>query len=143
MSKTFVWGHRGAGFIGTQNSPSSFKKAIEIGVDGFKTEAQLSKDHEIFLTFQQNLKINGEEIPIYELSSDEIKTFKLDNNESILTLSELFNEYSIFTEGLKGLGYGSSNSKFSGRFSLLVIELIDESISASKAKDPILSLAFS
>ena len=93
MSKTFVWGHRGAGFIGTQNSPSSFKKAIEIGVDGFKTEAQLSKDHEIFLTSQQNLKINGEEIPIYELSSDKIKTFKLDNNESILTLSELFNEF--------------------------------------------------
>ncbi|MFX0081059.1 MAG: glycerophosphodiester phosphodiesterase [Candidatus Hodarchaeota archaeon] len=93
MNKTFIWGHRGAGFNGVQNSLTSFKRAIEMGVDGFKTETQLSKDREIFLTFQQKLKINGEEIPIYELNSNEIKTFKLDNNEPILTLPELFNEF--------------------------------------------------
>ena len=51
MNRTFVWGHRGSGFIGVQNSLTSFKKAFEMGVDGVKTEAQLSKDHEIFLTF--------------------------------------------------------------------------------------------
>ena len=27
MNKTFVWGHRGAGFSGVQNSLNSFKKA--------------------------------------------------------------------------------------------------------------------
>ncbi|MFW9940438.1 MAG: glycerophosphodiester phosphodiesterase [Candidatus Thorarchaeota archaeon] len=93
MNKTFVWGHRGAGFIGVQNSLSSFKKAFEMGVDGFKTEAQLSKDNEIFLTFQRNFKKNGEEIPINKLNSDEIKKFKLDNREPILTLPELFDEF--------------------------------------------------
>jgi glycerophosphoryl diester phosphodiesterase len=93
MNKTFIWGHRGAGFTGVQNSLPSFKRAFEMGVDGFKTEAQLSKDREIFLTFQQKLKRNGEEIPIYELNSNEIKMFKLDNNEPILTLPELFTEF--------------------------------------------------
>ncbi|MHA2035745.1 MAG: glycerophosphodiester phosphodiesterase [Promethearchaeota archaeon] len=93
MSKTFVWGHRGSGFIGTQNSLSSFKNAVEMGVDGVKTEARISKDREIFLTSQQSLKRNGEEIPLYELSSEEIRPFKLENNEPILTLHELFSEF--------------------------------------------------
>ena len=93
MNKTIVLGHRGAGFIGVQNSMSSFKKALEFGVDGFKTEAQLSKDQEIFLTFQRSFNSNGENVPISELNSDEIKKFKLENNELILTLPELFTEF--------------------------------------------------
>ncbi|MFX0029805.1 MAG: glycerophosphodiester phosphodiesterase [Candidatus Hermodarchaeota archaeon] len=93
MNRTLVWGHRGAGFIGVQNSLTSFRKAFEMGVDGVKTEAQLSKDHQIFLTFQQNFKINGEEIHISKLDSDEIRTFKLDDNKPILTLPELFNQF--------------------------------------------------
>lgn len=91
MNKTFVWGHRGAGFKDVQNSLSSFQKAIDMGVDGIKTEAQLSKDGEIFLTFQQKLKINGTVSPISELNKKKIKRFKLENGESIPTLPELFN----------------------------------------------------
>ncbi|MHA2006319.1 MAG: glycerophosphodiester phosphodiesterase [Promethearchaeota archaeon] len=93
MNKTFVWGHRGAGFRDIENSMSSFKKAIDMGVDGIKTEAQLSKDGEIFLCFQQSLRKDGEDIPIKEIESREIKTLKLDNNESILSLPELFSEF--------------------------------------------------
>ncbi|MCK4287000.1 MAG: hypothetical protein KAX18_12395, partial [Candidatus Lokiarchaeota archaeon] len=85
-------GHRGAGFRGIENSMSSFKKAIDMGVDGIKTEAQLSKDGEIFLCFQQSLKKNEEYVPIKDLDSTEIRTLRLDNNESILTLPELFSE---------------------------------------------------
>ncbi|MFX1592820.1 MAG: glycerophosphodiester phosphodiesterase [Promethearchaeota archaeon] len=91
MNKTFVWGHRGAGFKDVQNSISSFQKAIDMGVDGIKTEAQLSKDGEIFLTFQQKLKINGIVSPIRELNKKKIKRFKLENGESIPTLPKLFN----------------------------------------------------
>lgn len=93
MNKTFVWGHRGAGFRDVENSMSSFKKAIDMGVDGIKTEAQLSKDGEIFLFFQQNIKNNGEYVPIKELDSSEIRTLRLDNNEPVLTLPELFSEF--------------------------------------------------
>ncbi len=93
MNKTFVWGHRGAGFRGVENTMSSFKKAVDMGVDGIKTEAQLSKDDEIFLCFQQSLRKNGEYVPIKDLDSREIRTLRLDNNESILTLPEFFSEF--------------------------------------------------
>jgi len=93
MNKTFVWGHRGAGFRDVQNTLSSFKLAIDMGVDGIKTEAQLSKDREVFLTFQQSLKTNGEIIPVNELDSNKIKKYKLENGESIPTLTELFNKF--------------------------------------------------
>ena len=49
MSHTIIWGHRGAGFRGVENSMSSFKKAVNMGVDGIKTEAQLTSDGEIIL----------------------------------------------------------------------------------------------
>ena len=39
MDKTIIWGHRGAGFRDVENSMSSFKKAVKMGVDGIKTEA--------------------------------------------------------------------------------------------------------
>lgn len=97
MNKTFVWGHRGAGFKGVQNTLSSFQNAIDMGVDGIKTEAQLSKDREIFLTFQQNLKTNGKNTPIIELESKKIREFKLENGESILTLPELFNKFKNYS----------------------------------------------
>jgi len=93
MNKTIVWGHRGAGFRDVENSMSSFKKAVDMGVDGIKTEAQLSKDGEIFLCFQQSLRKNGEDVPIKDLDSTEIRTLRLDNNESVLTLSEFFSEF--------------------------------------------------
>lgn len=93
MNKTFVWGHRGAGFRDIENSMSSFRKAIDMGVDGIKTEAQLSKDGEIFLCFQQKLRKNRGYVPINELDSSEIKSLRLDNKESALTLPELFSEF--------------------------------------------------
>ncbi|NHJ22420.1 MAG: hypothetical protein EAX91_15850 [Candidatus Lokiarchaeota archaeon] len=90
LNKTFVWGHRGTGFIGTQNSLSSFKNAVEMGVDGIKTEAKLSKEGEVVLSFYNSLKLNGGQIPIRELTLDQIKKFKLDNNEPIPTLRDVF-----------------------------------------------------
>jgi hypothetical protein len=93
MNKTFIWGHRGTGLMGMQNTISSFQNAIDMGVDGIKTEAKISKDKEIFLTFEQSLNINDKYVPINELKSYEIKEFKLENGKSIPTLRELFSEF--------------------------------------------------
>jgi glycerophosphoryl diester phosphodiesterase len=93
LNKTFIWGHRGSGFIGTQNTLSSFKNAIDMGVDGLKTEAQLSKEGNIFLTFYDSIKFDGEEVLIKDLSSAEIKNYHLDNGETIPTLHELFDTF--------------------------------------------------
>ena len=48
LNKTIIWGHRGTGFTGTQNAFSSFKNAIEMGVDGIKTETKLSKKAKLY-----------------------------------------------------------------------------------------------
>lgn len=93
LDKTFIWGHRGTGFNGIDNCLSSFKKAIDMGVDGIKTETKLSKEGEILLTFYNNLKINGNEVPIQELTVEEIKQYKLENNESIPTLREVLEQF--------------------------------------------------
>lgn len=93
MKKTFIWGHRGSGFIGVQNTMTSFQNAINMGVDGLKTEAKLSKDGEIVLCYYQSLSKNGEDVLINNLDIKEIRKFKLENGESIPTLREVFNAF--------------------------------------------------
>ncbi len=90
MHRTFIWGHRGSGFTGVQNTFSSFQNAIDMGVDGLKTEAKLSRDKEIVLSFYQSLKRNGNDVLMNKLTIDEIKEFKLENGETIPTLREVF-----------------------------------------------------
>ena len=96
MNRTFIWGHRGTGFIGTQNTMSSFKNAIDMGVDGIKTETKLSKEGEIVLSYFNTLNINGEDVPIQELTIEEIKKFKLENNETIPTLREVLEVFESY-----------------------------------------------
>jgi len=93
LNRTIIWGHRGTGFKGTQNTMSSFKNAIDMGVDGIKTETKLSKEGEVVLSYFNTLKINGEDIPIQELPIEEIKKFKLENNEAIPTLREVLEAF--------------------------------------------------
>jgi len=90
LDRTIIWGHRGAGFRGIENSMSSFKKAVEMGVDGLKTEANLTNDGHIVLVFPYNFKIDGERRKIRDLNLDQINEVKLSNGESIPTLTELF-----------------------------------------------------
>ncbi len=96
MNRTFIWGHRGTGFTGTQNTMSSFQNAIDMGVDGIKTEAKLSKEGEVVLSYFNTLKINGEDVPIQELTIEEIKKFKLENNETIPTLREVLEAFESY-----------------------------------------------
>ncbi len=78
MNKTLIWGHRGTGFTGTQNTMSSFKNAIhDMRVDGIKTETKLSKEGEVVLSYFNTLKVNGEDVPIQELTIEEIKLARL------------------------------------------------------------------
>ena len=97
MNRTFIWGHRGTGFTGTQNTMSSFQNAIlKYSVDGIKTETKLSKEGEVVLSYFNTLKINGEDVPIQELTIEEIKTFKLENNETIPTLLEVLEAFESY-----------------------------------------------
>jgi glycerophosphoryl diester phosphodiesterase len=60
-----------------------------MGVDGIKTEVKLSKEGEVVLSYYNSLKYNGKDVPIQELTIEEIKKYKLENNELILTLREV------------------------------------------------------
>ncbi|MBY9003193.1 MAG: hypothetical protein KGD73_04415 [Candidatus Lokiarchaeota archaeon] len=94
MNRTIVWGHRGAGFRHpVENSMSSFRKAVEMGVDGLKTEAQLSKEGEVILSFNNQLTINGTSVKMSELTVEQIKKVRYENNEQILTIREFFDEF--------------------------------------------------
>ena len=98
MNKTFVWGHRGAGFTGIQNTIASFQEAIDMGVDGIKTEARLTKDGVVVLCFYNDLEKNGEHLPINQLTLQDIKNYPYEGNETIPTLREffeIFHEYDI------------------------------------------------
>lgn len=90
MSHTIIWGHRGAGFRDVENSMSSFKKAVEMGVDGIKTEAQLTSDNAVILNFLPFIVIKGKKSFIQDSSLEAIKQVRLENEESIPTLHELF-----------------------------------------------------
>jgi len=93
MSHTIIWGHRGAGFRDVENSMSSFKKAVEMGVDGIKTEAQLTIDNEVILNFLPFIVIKGKKGKksfIQDSSLEVTKQVRLENGESIPTLHELF-----------------------------------------------------
>jgi len=96
LNRTFIWGHRGTGFTGTQNTMSSFKNAIDMGVDGIKTETKLSREGEVVLSYFNTLKINGEDVPIQEITIEEIKKFKLENNETIPTLREVLEAFESY-----------------------------------------------
>ena len=93
MNKTIIWGHRGAGFRDIENSMSSFKKAVKMGVDGIKTEAQLTNDGEVILQFFPFAVIDGKKNLIQEMDLKTIKQVKLENDESIPTLYELFETF--------------------------------------------------
>ncbi|MHA2181543.1 MAG: glycerophosphodiester phosphodiesterase, partial [Promethearchaeota archaeon] len=83
MDRTIIWGHRGAGFRDVENSMSSFKKAVDMGVDGIKTETQLTKDGEILLHFLPFIILKNKKSFIQDISIKTAKRVKLGNEESI------------------------------------------------------------
>jgi len=93
MNHTIIWGHRGAGFRDVENSMSSFKKAVDMGVDGIKTEAQLTRDGAVILKFLPYLVIKDRKSLIQDLNLDTIKQVKLENGEAIPTLREMFETF--------------------------------------------------
>ena len=73
-----------------ENSLSAYSRAIEQGF-GIEIDVQLSSDGKIFVFHDENLKrMCGCEKKLSELTSDELKAFKLaGTNESIPTLDEV------------------------------------------------------
>lgn len=90
MNRTFIWGHRGAGIYSVENTIDSFRKAVEMGVDGIETDAHLSKDGQIVLFHDYFVEKDGKKIEINKLTLKQIKEIRLEENKKIPTLGEVF-----------------------------------------------------
>jgi glycerophosphoryl diester phosphodiesterase len=82
-------GHRGARAYAPENTLTSFKKALEIGVDAVELDVRKTKDNQIVVIHDADVKrtTNGEGL-VSELTLKEIKSFSSEGGEKIPTLEE-------------------------------------------------------
>lgn len=100
-------GHRGAGAYEVENTIESFRKAIELGVNAIEMDVRESKDGELVISHDDNLKkVFGKDIRIEETT---VRELKLASGNALPTLEEALrfvdrNVEKIFLE-LKDVGY--------------------------------------
>ena len=82
-------GHRGARAYAPENTITSFKKAVEMGVDAIELDVRRTKDGQIVVIHDEDVKrtTNGSGL-VSELTLDQVKSFKTEGNETIPTLDE-------------------------------------------------------
>lgn len=82
-------GHRGARAYAPENTLASFKKALEIGVNAIEFDVRKTKDNEIVVIHDEDIKrtTNGEGL-VSELTLAQIKDFSVEGGEKIPTLKE-------------------------------------------------------
>jgi len=151
LNRTFIWGHRGAGIYSVENTIDSFRKAVEMGVDGIETDAHLSKDEQIVLFHDYFVEKDDKKIEIKKLTLKEINEIRLEGNKTIPTLGEVFDifkskniKYSI---DLKGNNVGFKIIKLAKEYNILEkVELVGNNfylLSRIRATDKDVKLIYS
>jgi len=83
-------GHRGAKAYESENTLSSFKRAIELGVDAVELDVRKTKDNEIVVIHNADVKKTTDGSgSVNELTLEEIKKFVTAKGEQIPTLEEV------------------------------------------------------
>jgi len=82
-------GHRGARAYEPENTLRSFKKAVELGVDAVELDVRKTKDDEIVVIHDADIKrtTNGSGL-VSDLTLQQIKSFSTEKNEKIPTFEE-------------------------------------------------------
>jgi glycerophosphoryl diester phosphodiesterase len=129
LKRTFIWGHRGVGIYEIENTLTSFKKAVEMGVDGIETDAHLTLDGEIILYHDFLIEHNRKKIEINKSYLDEIKKIELEKNERVPTLREVFEEFQDkdikYSIDLRGANVGLKIIDLADQFKILnKVELV-------------------
>jgi glycerophosphoryl diester phosphodiesterase len=102
-------GHRGARAYAPENTLMSFKKALEIGVDAVELDVRKTKDNQLVVIHDADVKrtTDGEGL-VSELTLEQIKGFSAEGGEKIPTLPEaldfLDRKVKVFIE-LKETGF--------------------------------------
>jgi len=97
-----IVGHRGAAKEKPENTLISFEYAIELGVEIVECDVRETKDGELIISHDENLKrLIGIDVKISDLNLEEIKRFRIEN-EPIPTLKEVLalvqNKCGLFIE---------------------------------------------
>jgi len=83
-------GHRGAKAYAPENTISSFKKALELGVDMVECDIRLTKDNQpVVIHDAQLLRLAKKINRVSQLTLKEIKEMKIRGSETIPTLAEV------------------------------------------------------
>jgi glycerophosphoryl diester phosphodiesterase len=99
-SNILIIGHKGASKTEPGNSLRAFKKAIDLGADFIELDVQFSKDKEIVVFHEYDIKsITGQEVYVNELTVKELQQYDIGQGESIPTLKEVIH----LTNGKIGL----------------------------------------
>lgn len=84
-----IIGHRGAAGLKLENTITSLKAALEIGVDAIEFDVRLTKDGQPVLSHDDKLKrVGGGNHKISALTYDELKMIRLHGNETVPHLEE-------------------------------------------------------
>lgn len=76
MSKSLVIAHRGANKYAPQNTMHAFKKAYEIGCDGFETDVHITKDGKIVICHNYTIdETSNGKGKISDMTLDELKGY--------------------------------------------------------------------
>jgi glycerophosphoryl diester phosphodiesterase len=82
-------GHRGARAYAPENTLTSFKRAIEIGVDAIELDVRKTKDNQLVVIHDSDIKrtTNGKGL-VGELTLAQIKGYSAEEDEKVPTLKE-------------------------------------------------------
>ena len=91
MKKILKMGHRGAKGYEPENTLISFQKAIDLGADGIELDVHLSHDGSIIVIHDETIDrtTNGKGF-VNKFSLQELKSFRIQKEQQIPTLSEVF-----------------------------------------------------
>jgi glycerophosphoryl diester phosphodiesterase len=137
-------GHRGARAYEPENTLRSFNKAIELGVDAIELDVRKTKDNEIIVMHDADVKrtTNGEGL-VRDLTLKEIKNLTSEKNEKIPTLEEALDSLNrrvkVFIE-LKETGIeeqvASLIKKKAMKKSVVIVSFLEDALKKVKEIDP-------
>lgn len=91
MNPILKIGHRGARGYKPENTLLAFEKAIELNADGIELDVHLSSDGELVVIHDETIDrtTNGKG-DVNQFSLSELKSFRIENQQEIPTLIEVF-----------------------------------------------------
>lgn len=86
-----IWAHRGSSLKYIENSLAAFDHAAKIGADGIEIDVQRTKDNELVVVHDENLKrLTGEDAFVWELTLEELQSLTLSTDTVSLITDDFF-----------------------------------------------------